>query len=507
MKERAIKKIFKMIKLSLFALSIFLLSGCEFLQGTLSSAQQEKLKKATGSPVYDYKVWYYNGMSGEDMSQISSGASENYSEQTLCINFGQKVALSAVAPSGKMIVNYTDSDGIASSKTITSLKGHFSLDYTSFYLDMSPVTKLLGGSTFSATVDIKMSGFVCAEGEQDGRPVNAFEFSSLQVRPLYDSISYDYSTVGFSKASKFKIPLKGKISLKDGNYKITGKDLLSNEYKFNVSTDGNNLFLSPDFTEKPANLTNIKLKISNILAEGSGTSYSKDFSLTFMDHLIVIDGLEDSNWTSDSVVAAEDKEGDTAALGADGVIYNTDCDITKFAVANDDDYLYLAIYGSLASSWGDGFGFMISKDHSSDAAYTSGKEKFAIADAVGYGRESLAHGKADFYMYHKPQDGSLGAWVEAVDSGENTAREISTSVQAAKNSSGTFMEYAIPLTELASAGISAGATVYLAGIFSAHWDAGIFAADIIPDSAAATLNESHSSVTFNFQNALKYTIK
>ena len=69
------------------------------------------------------------------------------------------------------------------------------------------------------------------------------------------------------------------------------------------------------------------------------------------------------------------------------------------------------------------------------------------------------------------------------------------------------MEYAIPLTELASAGISAGATVYLAGIFSAHWDAGIFAADIIPDSAAATLNESHSSVTFNFQNALKYTIK
>ena len=507
MKEKAIKKIFVMIRLTLFALSLFLFSGCEFLQGSLSSAQQEKLKKATGFPVYDYKVWYYNGMSGEDMSQISSSASENYSEQTLCINFGQKVALNSVAPNGKMIVNYTDSDGIASSKTITSLKGRFSSDYTSFYLDMSPVTKLLGGSTFSATVDIKMSGFVCAEGEQDGRPVNAFEFSSLQVRPLYDSISYDYSTVGFGRDSKFKIPVKGKISLKDGNYKITGKDALSNEYKFNVSTDGSNLFLSPEFTEKPANLTNIKLRISNILAEGSGASYSKDFSITFMEHLIVIDGLEDSNWNSDSVSSAQDDEGDTAALGADGVIYNTDCDFTKFAVANDDDYLYLAVYGSLASSWGDGFGFMISKDHSSDAAYASGKEIFAIAEAVAYGRDTQAHGKADFYMYHKPQDGSLGAWVEAAGSGENTAKEISSSVQTAKNSSGTFMEYAIPLTELASAGITAGATVYLAGIFSAHWDAGIFAADIIPDSAASTLNPSHSSVTFNFQNALKYTIK
>ena len=58
---------------SFAALSLCVLSftGCEFLQGTLSSVQQEKLLEATGFPKYEYKVWYYNGISGEDMLILS----------------------------------------------------------------------------------------------------------------------------------------------------------------------------------------------------------------------------------------------------------------------------------------------------------------------------------------------------------------------------------------------------------------------------------------------------
>ena len=298
-----------------FASLSMLFTGCEFLQGTLSSVQKEKLILETGSPSYDYKVWYYNGYSGEDMSLISDSSSNNYANQSLCINFGQKVCLNSVTPSGKMVISYTDSQGDAASKTISSLNGKFSKDYKSYYLDMSPVTKLLAGSTNSATVDIKMSGFICAEGNQSGRPVSAFEFSGLSIRPLYNNLTYDFSTVGFNSQAKFKIPLRANISIKDGSYDFTVEDSSSNEYTFTVSSDKNEIFLTPKFSTKPADGTNLTLTLNNILADGCGDSYSKSFDITFRKNLIVIDGLEDSNWTSSYSVFAEDESGDTAAEG------------------------------------------------------------------------------------------------------------------------------------------------------------------------------------------------
>ena len=479
-----------------------LFSSCEFLQSTLSSTQQEKLLEATGSPRYDYKVWYYNGMNGEDMSSAADSSSNEYFAQTLKVDFGQKVALNSYAPSGKMVINYTDSDGSNISKTIPSITGRLSPDYKSFYIDMAPVVKHIDGSINSATVDIKMSGFVCAEGEQNGRPLKAFEFTSLQIRPLYSMESFDYSTVGFSSASRFKIPVKGQFSLSEGAYDITAKDSVR-EYTFTVSAESGAIYLTPKFSLEPEDQTCLKLKLKDILAAGAGDSYSKEFKIRFIKHLIVIDGLEDSNWDSEYIVTASDPSGDSMALGDDGVMYATSADISKLSITNDDDYLYIAIKGGLTSTWNDGFALMVSKDHSSNAAYTEGSKVFKVADSLGFGREKQAHGAPDLYIYHKPQNKTLGAWVE----NGTDAVDISSSIEWAEDSTETFLEYAIPLTKLSSAGIKKGEKIFLGGFFSAHWDAGIFAADVVPDSLASSSNESHSSVTLNFQNGLEYTIK
>ena len=113
----------------------------------------------------------------------------------------------------------------------------------------------------------------------------------------------------------------------------------------------------------------------------------------------------------------------------------------------------------------------------------------------------------DLYLYHKPQNEILGAWVEKGTSPEHSTEDISSSIECAVDSSETFIEYAIPLTKLASAGIKNGDQIFLGAFFSAHWDAGIFAADVVPDSLVSSSNESHSSVVLNFKNGLAYTVK
>ena len=477
-------------------------SGCEFLQGTLSTTQEQKLLEETGHPDYEYKVWYYNGTSGEDMKLAADSSSEVF-VQNLKVDFGQKVALKSYTPSGKMVINYTDSDGNIITKTINSISGRLSKDYKAFYVDMSPVTKLIDGSVTSATVDLKLSGFVSASEKQNGRPVKAFELSSLQVRPLYSTLSLDYSTVGFSTQSKILIPLKGAFSLAEGAYKLTAKDSSLNEYTFNVSAEEGAICLTPDFSQKPADQTRLTLKISGILPEGAGDSYTKEFTIKFIKHLIVIDGIEDPYWNSDLTLSVEDEQGDSKALGQDGQMYDTSADISKLYITNDEDNLYLAIKGGLSSSWNDGFALMISKDLTSDAAYTEGSKVFKLADTISYGRAALAHGQPDVYIYHQPQNNKVGAWVE----NGTSADDISSFIEYDQNENATFIEYSIPLEKLTSAGITRGSQIHIGAFFSAHWDAGIFAAEAVPDSIVSSTNESHSSITLNFRNGLAYTLK
>ena len=135
---------------------------------------------------------------------------------------------------------------------------------------MSPVTRLLDGVTSSATVDIKMSGFYCAEGEQTDRPIAAFELSGLQVRPLFTATKFDFSTVDFGTSSSFEIPFAGSLTLNEEGSSVTGSDSSGKSYEFSVSVKDKSLVLNPKFSEAPADKTVIKAELKGICAEGAG---------------------------------------------------------------------------------------------------------------------------------------------------------------------------------------------------------------------------------------------
>ena len=167
-------KNFEKLILSLGMLVCF--SSCELLQNSLSSVQEEKLAAETGVASLNGKVWYYNGIAGEDISDYVKPGSVKNSAQSLRINFSKAVALDNL--SGSMKLSYRASDGFMIEKLLTDLSGSFAEDAKSFNLDMDEIVKLLDGETIAdgtANVALKLSGFICAEGEQAGRPLPAIE--------------------------------------------------------------------------------------------------------------------------------------------------------------------------------------------------------------------------------------------------------------------------------------------------------------------------------------------
>lgn len=499
--------------LTLLLIIGFTFCSCEFLQSTLSSSLTSELQEETGKASISSKVWYYNGSSGEDMSDVSSKSSNNYFAQSLKIDFSKKVYLNTL--SGNIEFIYTDNNGDSITKVFNSPQGKFIGGGTSFLLDLSEIMKLFDSTTIpsgEALINLKLSGFVCAEGSQKGRSLSSIEFKNIKINPLYNSTQINFSTVGFSTSSKFEIPFNSEISLENGSYSVTGTDSSSNEYKFTVSLsdEKKSVFLTPEFSTKPSDQTLVNISLSGILPLGEGDSYSKDFQITFIKNLVVLDNKKDDFYTSNSLVAScSDLTGDSKALGNDNELYDAASDLTALYVANDSEYLYLALEGNLSCSWQDGIAFMISKDHSYSTYDEVGKSNFQIADSVSFGAANRKHGLPDFYLYHQPQNSKIGSWVEdASDAGNLTYAEISSDIETASLSwtSGTFAEYAIPLSDLAKAGISSGDEIHLMAVFSAHWDAGIFAADVIPDDCVS-LNSNRNSASFNFQKALSYTIQ
>ncbi|MCR5219142.1 hypothetical protein [Treponema sp.] len=481
------KKIF-----ALAAAAAVIFTGCDSLQDTLSEEMQAKLDAETGSASYSYKTWYYNGISGEDITGVEG--------QTLLIDFGRKVASSGV--SGKIAVTYTDSSDNEVTKTFSTVNGYFTSDYTGYRLNMSNVTALFDGDNIpdsTATMTINLTGFVCAEGNQKGRALSAFEAKNISIKPFFANDSYSFSTMGFSEDTTFPIECNAELSVEEGTV-VTGTDSSSNTYEFTVTGEGSTVYLVPSFTTAPSDGTEMTIPLAGIIPEGSGDAYSKEITASFTSHYVVVDGSKDDNWSSDTVSYVADDSSDGSAFTWEA----NSGDLTGLYVVNDDDYLYVAIEGSFATTWSDGLAVMISYDHSSDVAYTTGASTFALADTVAYGREALAHGKPDVYLYHKPQSDEFGVWVENSDSADDVT---STSLYSpsGETTSASFIEYAIPMTALANAGIESGKTIHVFAAYSAHWDDGIAAADVVPDDCA-TLNDNHNSLTVNFQNALEYTL-
>lgn len=499
--------------LTLLLIVSFVFCSCEFLQSTLSSSMANELQEEIGIASISSKVWYYNGISGEDMSEVSSKSSNNYYAQSLKIDFSKKVYLKSL--SGNIEFIYKDKNADSVTKSFNSPQGKFINGGSAFLLDLSEVIKLFDSTAIPSgegLINLKLSGFVCAEGNQKGRSLPAVEFKNIKINPLYNSTEIYFSTIGFSTSSKFEIPLNSEISLENGSYSLVGKDLSLNEYKFTVSLsdEKKSIFLTPEFSVKPNDQTLVNISLNGILPVGEGDSYTKDFKLTFIKNLVVLDNKKDDFYISNSLVAScADLSGDSKAAGDDGEMYDAPSDFTALYVANDSEYLYVALEGKFSLDWQNGLAFMISKDHSYSTYDEVGQNNFKIADTVSFGATNRKHGLPDFYLYHQPQNSKIAAWVEDASDAENlTYTEISSGIETGSSSwtSGTFAEYAIPISDLAKAGISTGDEIHLMAVFSAHWDAGIFAADVIPDDCVS-LNSNHNSATFNFQKALSYTIQ
>lgn len=190
-------------------LSVFMFFGCDQLQDSLSSEQQTEMDEDIGYAYLDGNVWYYDGISTTDFSSTTGAA--------LAVHFTKKVEMAGTKKledngtytysyelSGSFSANYTTTTGQSASvvtkitggkvvldtsdETTNISAGTLSADGKTFRLDMTPVCKLLDAATASGneldSVEIKLKGFVCAEGDQKGRSLPAFG-KIIKVKPFY----------------------------------------------------------------------------------------------------------------------------------------------------------------------------------------------------------------------------------------------------------------------------------------------------------------------------------
>ena len=67
-------------------------------------------------------------------------------------------------------------------------------------------TKTIPSGTASMTV--KIGGFICAEGAQNGRAIPAVEHT-ITIMPLFSSFNVDFSTCWYKDGDYVSIPLNG----------------------------------------------------------------------------------------------------------------------------------------------------------------------------------------------------------------------------------------------------------------------------------------------------------
>ncbi|MDY4901823.1 MAG: hypothetical protein SO116_03025 [Treponema sp.] len=511
------KKI-KLIAFATAALSL-LATSCDQLQSTLSEELKAELKENTGAASYSQKTWFYNGTASENITSMSDPAEEEYSAHSLKIDFSQEVMVnpSTGTVTGKIEVQYTNAEGSNIVKTFTNLDGHLTADKKSYCLNMSDVIKLLDGEeipTGTLLLNAKVGGFLCAAGDQAGRAVEAFEMKNVLVKPLYNNVGTEtermyFSTSGFSKETTvFRIPMNSNIVIENENVVARAVSSKSKEYTFKVSAEGSNLLLTPDFDVAPAEGETLDLTVSEILPDGCGNSYSKEFKLAFTPYVIVIDGIEDENYSAQGAASCTDPSDD----GEANKYPYTKADFTKLSVTNDETYLYIGLSGTFGTTWYEFFSVMISKDSSSDVTSKLRIPNIKVSNTIDYGFNGL---KPDFFMYHRPSNEKapkFGAYVEN-NSNNNTALEVTENIECSRkefnsNDGISFVEYKIPMSDLAKADIAKDDKIYLAGVITAAWDDGtnFYAADVIPDSCA-TLNETHDKLTLKFKDALAYTVQ
>lgn len=482
------------VALAVFAVSMF--AGCQALENSLSSEQSSDVKKATGSMSVASSSWYYNGSASTNMSGCVAADSNTYEQHSIKLNFGKKAAISSGGLTGYVDLTYTDANGCSSTKRYTGLTGTFSSDYESYNLNLNNILNVFNAvenPTGEGTIEIKIDGFLCAEGDQSGRPISAFD-KKVAVEPLYDDTSIDYSTCWCTSGEAIQFPLNAECSLTGDSSVYSIADSITG-LTYAVSVSGSNLLFTPNGNLNSVTGKTLAFTVYGILPVSGGNSYNKTLSVNLVKNAIVIDGLKDVNYSNTThAVSVTDETGDQSALG-----YTTSMgDIQGISILNDKDYLYVGVSGDLTVTWKDRIVLMINKSgNTTDSTASSYKPAANVA---------YKNGKPTVYLYHQPgsENTGSGSWGCRANLSDITSA-ISLAPQGwTSTTTGTFTEYAIPLS---NAGFSSGDTLKIIACLTLDWSEGIAVCDIVPSNAYSTYSSQGTNVIFDFSKAIDYTIE
>lgn len=508
----------KSLLASATAVLLFCVISCNMVQDSLSSEQTKKLKEETGITTYasSVKEWYYNGLATSDMSTSAKKLSDDYYPQSLLLTFGKKVAISDLA--GSIVLSYTDADGYDMTKTFSSVSGSFTNDYTGYRIDMSEVlacfdTKTIPGGT--AAITVKASGFICAEGSQKGRTIAPYELKGIAIKPLFNETTVDFSVQGYSTASKIELTLNGDVALQNGSYDVTAKVTTAGtgetktSYDFAVSASGKTITFVPKTSAIPADGTKVLVSLKDILPVGCGDALSKDITLSFSKYKIVIDGKKDVNFTeAKGAQVVLDSAEDQNAFAGLGIPITGAPDLLEVAITNDSEYLYIGISGTLAFTWNNPLGILISNGKVTGA--NGAKAAVSIADKEAYKSVARKTTRSNVYIAHQPGKGNEGTGYSSAYAYVSSANtDITSSVKCGPMSwttdtIGSFLEYAIPIGS--TTGLAEGDTLRIIILAGLGWDEGYAVVDACPDNAVIYNDADHLDVTYDFTNGISYTI-
>lgn len=474
---------------------VFLLASCEQLQGLLSSEMEKAVSESTGKASIASKYWYYNGTKDTDMTKSIEVGTDCYESASLLVSFGKKVALQNANPSGYIVLTYTDAEGLIATKTIPNLTGTFTEDFTGFKVSMVPVLSYFDTVTIpsgTASMEIKISGFVCAEGKQSGRALAAL-VHTMTIMPLFPDFEIDFSTCWYKSGDYVALPLNGEITVPEKI--ITTKD----GSRFTLAAGKSEIKLTPieNIFGKSGSTSFI---LQDILPLTAGDSYEQEITVNFVKNAIVMDGKEDLNYSVERAVFTEDVAGDQNAFAELGYDVTGNADITKLSVVNDDTYLYIGVSGNLAITWNDGLVVMIAKEGQSQVT----RDMYRAAE-----KESLKPLVAQIpfaYLYHKPgnENTGTGKWGAYTSLNDITSNCRVSPAGWTDSATGTFLEYAFPLADL---GLSKDDVISVAALASLHWDDGVALCDIVPDSVLYKENLNRTEVMYDFSKGLQFTVK
>ncbi|MBQ4553724.1 MAG: hypothetical protein IJA53_01330 [Spirochaetaceae bacterium] len=487
-------------RLFLILIALLVLTGCEFLQSSLSSEIEKSVLEDSGIATISSANWYYNGTKDTNMKELTSLGSENYVASSVLVSFGKQVALKSENPVGSIELTYTGEDGLSTKKTFQQLSGSFTQDYRGYKINMADVLAYFDTTTIpsgTASMTIKVGGFVCAEGSQSGRAIPAIEHK-MTIMPLFKSYDVDFSTCWYKEGDYVSIPLNGKVTVSLNNVKSSNGD------EFSITTKENEILLTPT-TNIFGKESTTTISLLDIMAENAGDSYSTTLNLNFVKNAIVMDGKEDINYSNERAVSVTDDSSDQSAFAGLGYDVSSNADITKLSIVNDDKNLYIGVAGNLSFTWNDGLVIMIAEEGGTEIS----RSEYQAATTESFKRGS---NKPFAYLFHKPGaggdsvSGEFGVYSNSTGTKTNiTANSVANPTGWTTSSTGTFLEYSIPLADL---GLTKDDPISVIAISSLHWDDGNAVCDVAPNAGVSkSLDDNNMSVQYDFSNGLMYTVK